>query len=328
MSESAQRTLRTILAGLPGILALKNKKLAYEVVNPAFCQFLAKGPEEIAGKTDEQLFPAAEASAAAKEHKSVVSSGIPRRVEVQFTGKEGPRWFDLALSPILDDNGDPEGVMIAGSDITAFKQREAAVAHAEGAVAEAVARADAAQEKLVQIHEEAKNLEAAAQTVQDHLKQREKQLAQALKQTSTLEAQLKEAQDAAEAATTGLSDANARLSAQAGQLDAANARATAAESAANESTAQLQALRARAAELEAAAGELAAVQARLAQAELNMQAAEQSTQAAEQRAQAAETQVAAANAAQAALSDEVKRLTQLQTEVAALARQLSEKVGG
>ena len=80
-------------------------------------------------------------------------------MELQLSGKEGPRWFDLALSAVLDDNGDPDGVMISGQDITVFKQREAGIAAAESHVAEATAQAAAAQEQLRQVHAEAKELD-------------------------------------------------------------------------------------------------------------------------------------------------------------------------
>jgi PAS domain S-box-containing protein len=213
MSDSEQRTLRTILTGMPGILALKNQKLAYEVVNPQFCQFLAKSFEEIIGKTDDGLFPAPEAAAAAKEQRSVLSSGISRRAELQLSGKDGPRWFDVSLSAVLDENGDPAGVMIAGHDVTMFKQREAAVTGAEARVAEAEKRAAESQEKLQQLHDEARELEVAAQQIQDHLKQREKQLAQSLKQVNTLEGQLADAQAALSAAESRASEASSALSA-------------------------------------------------------------------------------------------------------------------
>lgn len=260
MSDSAQRTLRTILTGMPGILALKNKKLVYEVVNPQFCQFLGKAMDEIAGKTDEQLFPAAEAAAAGKEQKSVLNSGISRRVELQLSGKDGPHFFDVTLSAVLDENGDPDGVMIAGHDVTVFKQREAAVAGAEARVADAEQRAAAATEKLRLLHEEAKALEVAAQQQQDHLKQREKQLAQALKQTGILEGQVKEAQDALQAAQAQLAEATAAraqaeqalataegtlASAQA-SVAAAEGRVSAAEAAASEAHARLASLQAEA----------------------------------------------------------------------------------
>lgn len=282
MSDSTLRTLRTILAGLHGVLAIKNKALAYEVVNPAFAQFLGKAPEEIVGKADADLFPAAEATSAAKEQKSVLSSGIPRRVELQLTGKDGIRWFDLSLSPVLDDNGDPDGVMISGHEVTAIKQREASIAQAESRVAEATQQAAVAEEKLKTLHAEAKELENAAQQVQEHLRQREKQLAQALKQTAALEAQLQEQQGAAQAqladaenraqtATAALAEAEQRAqTASAAQADAerraqeSEAALHSAQEAASRAAAEHVELRTQMATLQAASEALETVRAEAA----------------------------------------------------------------
>jgi len=200
MSDTAQRTLRTIIGGTPGILALKTKTLKYEVVNPTLCQLLAKAPQEIVGKGDEELFPAEEAAALAKESKSVLSSTITKSAQLPLTCKDGQHWFDITLSAVLDDNGDPAGILIAGHDITPYKQREAAlqqgeakIIEAESARAAAQAQYEDAMEKMREMLSRAKPLEeAAAQLpeIQDHLKQREKQLAQTLKQVQTLEAEI------------------------------------------------------------------------------------------------------------------------------------------
>ena len=89
MSDAHQRILGTILTNLPGMLALKDKKLAYTVANPEFCQFLGKGPAEIMGKTDQDLFPDVEAAACAKEDQAVLKSGMARASELQLTTAVG-----------------------------------------------------------------------------------------------------------------------------------------------------------------------------------------------------------------------------------------------
>lgn len=155
MSDAQQRMLRTILAGAPGFLVLKNRSLAYEVANPKFCQFVAKGPAEIVGKTDADLFSKEEAETSGREDRAVIQSGLPRKAEQSLTGPEGPRWFEMHRSPILDDAGEPAGVFLAAYEITAFKRREEAIregevriAEFERQVAEAGVRAARAQEAL------------------------------------------------------------------------------------------------------------------------------------------------------------------------------------
>lgn len=146
MSDVHQRTLRTILTGAPGFLALKNKKLAYEVANPKFCQFVAKGPAEIVGKTDADLFPKEEAELSNREDRAVMTNGLPRKAEQSLTGPEGPCWFEVHRSPILDDNGEPAGVFLAAYEVTAFKKRENAVREAEARIAAMERQASEARE--------------------------------------------------------------------------------------------------------------------------------------------------------------------------------------
>lgn len=164
MSDLQQKTLRTILGGVPGLLALKNDRLAYEVANPRFCQFVGKAPGEIAGKTDADLFPAAEAQESEREDRAVMQSGMPRRCEQAFTGTGGRQWFEVCRSAILDDNGDAAGVFLYAYEITSFKKRE-----------EEFSRAETRQAEL---HEEIAAARTAAQRAQEALQSRETELAE------------------------------------------------------------------------------------------------------------------------------------------------------
>ncbi len=185
MTDSQQQLLRTILTGTPGFLVLKNKQLAYEVVNPAFCQFLAKGPDEIVGKKDADLFPKDEAAQSQKEEKSLMKSGVPRQLAQPFTGKDGQHWFEVTRSPVLDEDGDPAGLLLTANDITEFKRREESVEGAEGKLQElqtqaneAAAERDAATTKLQQAAEHLKKLQADAQEKAQLLTQRDEELQQ------------------------------------------------------------------------------------------------------------------------------------------------------
>jgi len=56
-----QSMLRAVFNGTPDIFVLKDTGSVYRMVNPAFCRFLGKREEEIVGRTDYDLFPAADA---------------------------------------------------------------------------------------------------------------------------------------------------------------------------------------------------------------------------------------------------------------------------
>jgi PAS domain S-box-containing protein len=201
MSDSHQRTLRTILTGSAGWLALKNQNLAYEVVNPNFCQFVGRGPEEIVGKTDADLFPAAEADTGMNEGRTVLRNGIPRHIEQQFTGRDGTGWFAVYRAPILDDNGDPAGIIMTAHDITAFKEREAKVVDAEARQAaveqEAAARVTQAEDRARQAEGQLQNLESGLKRETEKVsEERDAALEQASSAREALDAQAAQLEDA------------------------------------------------------------------------------------------------------------------------------------
>lgn len=214
MSDSHQRTLRTILTGTSGWLVLKNSQLAYEVVNPLFCQFLGKSPEEIVGKTDKDLFGAEEATAAFAEDKSVLKSGIPRASEQCFTGKDGLAWFSVYRAPIMDDNGDPAGIILTAHDISSFRQREQQVSKAEAEIKAARGSVKALEEQCGQLQQQ---LQAAAQaqsesagraqTLESQLDAHSSALAEAQEKVATWSARVTEL----ETQLAGASQLEARL---------------------------------------------------------------------------------------------------------------------
>lgn len=188
MSDSQQRLLKTFLTGLPGFLALKNRDLAYEVVNPAFCQFLGKAPNEIVGKKDADLLPAKEAQACGREDAEVIKNGSRRSLEQALTGADGQRWLDVSRSPILDDSGDPAGILLFARDISPFKSREDDVRQR----AEALEQREAKQQELAK---QAADAEAARQAMEAQAQKLQEQLEAQKGQAAELKAAQAEVQN-------------------------------------------------------------------------------------------------------------------------------------
>jgi len=123
-----QRVLfRALLTGAPGLLALKNQDLCYEAVNPAFCQFVGKGPDEIISHADGELFSKTDTKALAKADRKVMRSGASHTEVQEVDAPGGKRWLDIARSPIADANGETTGLLWTAKDITELKQTEDAV---------------------------------------------------------------------------------------------------------------------------------------------------------------------------------------------------------
>lgn len=188
MSISHERILNIILGNTPGLLGLQNDTLSYEVVNPAFAQFVGKAPTEILAKKDADLFGAEEAALATKEAQAVLRLGMPRTTRQTLTGRQGARWFEITRAPVFDEKGDPAGLFFLGLDITELREKAAA---GEASVA----RLQEAEQALAKSQERATALEtaqAALTTRVQELEQRNATLETEAASARTLEAQLAE----------------------------------------------------------------------------------------------------------------------------------------
>lgn len=236
INDSQQRLLRTVLTGIPGLLALKNKQLAYEVVNPAFCQFLGRAPEAIIGKKDGDLFPEEEAKLCQQVEATIFKTGMPKVQEQPLTGVEGKRWIDITRAPVLDEDGDPAGILLFARDITEFKQREeelktglakqqALEQRAAQASEQLQVAVQAAETAKAQAVEQEQKLAAFQSQLQENLKrlqEREAELLAVAKQAQMLQAQMAEREQQAQTDQAQL--AQARQQAAADQAQLAQAR--------------------------------------------------------------------------------------------------------
>lgn len=131
-----QRNLfKAVLGGSPGYIAIKNADLLYQAVNPAFCAFLGKSQEEVAGKADDAFFPKKDAELYKKDDSHVLKSGIPQTKRIEMAGVEGPRWLEVLRTPVIDSKGEVAGVFFAAHDITGAIELEAKVEELNAAMA-------------------------------------------------------------------------------------------------------------------------------------------------------------------------------------------------
>lgn len=121
---------RTIFDNLPQMAAMKDCAGNYIIVNPAFARFLNKTEDEINGKNDQALFPAAEAARLYTDEANVVQSGASSLQEIELTGAEGRRWLQLTRIPINNEDGICECLILTAADMSEAKQFEDAWLHA------------------------------------------------------------------------------------------------------------------------------------------------------------------------------------------------------
>jgi PAS domain S-box-containing protein len=86
-----------------------------------------QSPREIIGKPQQDVIPEVPPATATNLKRSVIETGEPARgdVRVLYGGKE--TWYDLAVHPLLDEQGGTTGIIAGAVDITRYKEQEARI---------------------------------------------------------------------------------------------------------------------------------------------------------------------------------------------------------
>jgi len=122
---------KIILSATPDLLAIKDRQLVYQAVNPSFCKFLAKTEESIIGKTDFDLFPRFEAEMYRRDDLKVIKTGKAQVQDEEVTGGDEKRWLRVAKTPLLSKKGATIGLLCSVVDITNRKRAQESLARAE-----------------------------------------------------------------------------------------------------------------------------------------------------------------------------------------------------
>ena len=117
-----QQLLRTVLDVTPDMVCLLDRNLVYKAVNRAFAQSVGRSPEEVVGKSDREIFPAAVADARTHENRLILSmrEDIEREVTVKEEG--GERWLHVVKVPVFDQHGKVIGIIHTGRDVTEIRR--------------------------------------------------------------------------------------------------------------------------------------------------------------------------------------------------------------
>jgi PAS domain S-box-containing protein len=124
LHETHQRQ-KALLDSIPEIAWLKNGEGRYVAVNRVFGRVFRVDTEQVAGKTDFDIFPPEVASQFAREDRVVRASGEPWRHEELVTRAAGQKWMETVKVPIKGDAGEIIGIAGTSRDITERKLAEA-----------------------------------------------------------------------------------------------------------------------------------------------------------------------------------------------------------
>lgn len=133
LQENARRIaentnfLDSVVENLPLMVSVKEAEtLRYIRWNRAGANLVGMPAETFIGKTDYDLFPAAEAEAFSANDRAVLKNGLPVDIpeEPISTADKGIRLLHTVKVPILDSEGNPQFLMGISEDITEGKQAD------------------------------------------------------------------------------------------------------------------------------------------------------------------------------------------------------------
>ncbi|MGA2227031.1 MAG: PAS domain S-box protein, partial [Syntrophobacteraceae bacterium] len=121
-----------ILENQPGLVWLKDKESRFLAVNHAFARSCGmERPEEVLGKTDQDIWPRELAEKYRNDDKAVLTKGAPIALEETICDQGEIKWFETFKTPVLNEDGQILGTSGYARDITERKNAEKALHESE-----------------------------------------------------------------------------------------------------------------------------------------------------------------------------------------------------
>ena len=130
-AKQSERQLAGILDNTPNLVTVKDTEGRYVLMNRAFRAALGVGNQDVAGKTDYDVFPRELADNLTSNDQRVLNEGTPASGEKILPHPDGLRTYLSVKFPIRDEHGD---IRLIGAVKTNVTQLKAAEAQAQEAV--------------------------------------------------------------------------------------------------------------------------------------------------------------------------------------------------
>ncbi len=116
--------LNGVLEGTTDVIFVKDLNGRMLLANAAFAAAARSTPEQLVGKTDEELFPPHVAAAIRQHEEAVLAGGSPVQIEETIPGAGEARVFLTLKTPLRDGSGRVVGVLGISRDVTERKRAE------------------------------------------------------------------------------------------------------------------------------------------------------------------------------------------------------------
>ena len=134
---ASEARLQAFTQHSPAVMSLKDRDGRYRFVNEQFLRRLGLRREEVLGRRDDEIFPAAQAAAFAANDAQVLAEGAALTFEETARYIDGERFNVMVKFPVLDGAGGIIGVGGVATDITERRRIEQALGEQRTLLSEA-----------------------------------------------------------------------------------------------------------------------------------------------------------------------------------------------
>jgi PAS domain S-box-containing protein len=129
--KASEGLLHSVVESSADAIFVKDLQGRYVLMNRAGLGLMGRSPEEVRGRDDTALFPAAEAARLHDNDQRIISAAVSVMYEHALTIQGERKIFQVRKGPVLDDQGKVAGVYGISRDITERKQVEDALRSSE-----------------------------------------------------------------------------------------------------------------------------------------------------------------------------------------------------
>jgi PAS domain S-box-containing protein len=130
--QKKERQLKALLNNIPDIAWLKDRDSRFIAANEPFSKACGVSPEDLIGKTDEDIWTPVLAQRYRDNDAEVIASGERKRFEEPLAHASGEiAWIETIKTPIYNDLGEVIGTTGIARDITQRRQLEMALRQSE-----------------------------------------------------------------------------------------------------------------------------------------------------------------------------------------------------
>ena len=122
--QASEKKFKTLVENIPQRMYQKDRNSVYVFGNEKYAADLKMKAEDIAGKTDYQLFPTALAEKYVADDKRIMGTGQPENIEEEYVHEGQTFIVHTVKTPVKNERGETAGILGIFWDITEQKRKE------------------------------------------------------------------------------------------------------------------------------------------------------------------------------------------------------------